>query len=166
MDLNCSILYIYENNIIIIIIIIYIMDSSTNLYEEYIRPPDISRRETLLQDTKSDFDKQLEEALYQSLQLYQNEVKKNEEYEQSINQEEIEHRKKFVHPILFELNRIRKYDSKINDIYEIIHPILELYCNLEYEKYTIDKQTYNTIINGLSRTRINIDVLLSIIQCE
>ena len=142
------------------------MDSSTNLYEEYIRPPDTSKRETLLQDTKSDFDKQLEEALYQSLQLYQNEAQKYKEFEQTIIQQEIEHRKKLVHPILFELNRIRKYDSVINTIYEIIHPILELYCNLECEKYTIDNQTYNTIKNGLSRTRINMDILLSIIQCE
>jgi hypothetical protein len=131
-----------------------------------IRPPDNPRSETLLPNTMDGFDKQLEEALYQSLQLYENEAQKYKEFEQTIIQQEIDHRKNLVKPILFELNKIRKYETIINTIYEIIHPILELYCNLECEKYTIDKQTYNTIINGLSRTRINMDVLLSIIQCE
>jgi hypothetical protein len=131
-----------------------------------IRPPDNPRSETLLPNTRDDFDKQLEEALYQSLQLYQNEVQKYKEFEQTIHQEEIDNRKKLVKPILFELNKLRKYETTLNTIYEIIHPILEVYCNVECEKYTLDKQTYHTIINGLSRTRINMDVLLSIIQCE
>ena len=92
------------------------MDSSLNFYEEDIRPPDQSKRETLLQDNRSDFEKQLDEALYQSLQLYQDEVQKHEDLEQKFIQQqrqEIEKRKNLVRPILFELNRIRKYDVKI-----------------------------------------------------
>lgn len=140
-----------------------------NFYEEEIRAPDIVKREQLLQDNRSDFDKQLDEALYQSLQLYQNEVQKYEDLEKKIiqqHQQEIEKRKNLVRPILFELNRIRNYDKKINNIYEIIEPILDSYCGLAFEECQLDNQTYNTIFNGLTKTRINMELLMSIIKCE
>ena len=140
-----------------------------NFYEEDIRPPDEPKRETLLQDNRSDFDKQLDEALYQSLQLYQAEVQKHEDLEQKFIQqqrEEIEKRKNLVRPILFELNRIRKYDLKIDEVFVMIDSILDSYCGLEFEECQLDKQTYNTIFNGLTKIRINIEFLLSIIKCE
>ena len=140
-----------------------------NFYEDEIRPPDKIKRETLLQDNRSVFDKQLDEALYQSLQLYQNEVQKHEELEKKFLQqqrEEIEKRKNLVRPILFELNRIRKFDPKINNIFEIIDPILDSYCGLAFEDCSLDKKTYHTIFNGLTKTRINMDILMSIIKSE
>jgi hypothetical protein len=145
------------------------MDSSMNFYEDEIRPPDKIKRETLLQDNRSVFDKQLDEALYQSLQLYQNEVQKHEELEKKFLQqqrEEIEKRKNLVRPILFELNRISKFDPKINNIFEIIDPILDSYCGLAFEDCSLDKKTYHTIFNGLTKTRINMDILMSIIKSE
>jgi hypothetical protein len=145
------------------------MDSSMNFYEDEIRPPDKIKRETLLQDNRSVFDKQLDEALYQSLQLYQNEVQKHEELEKKLLQqqrEEIEKRKNLVKPILFELNRISKFDQKINNIFEIIDPILDSYCGLAFEDCSLDKKTYHTIFNGLTKTRINMDILMSIIKSE
>ncbi len=140
-----------------------------NFYEDEIRPPDKIKRETLLQDNRSVFDKQLDEALYQSLQLYQNEVQKHEELEKKFLQqqrEEIEKRKNLVRPILFELNRISKFDPKINNIFEIIDPILDSYCGLAFEDCSLDKKTYHTIFNGLTKTRINMDILMSIIKSE
>ena len=140
-----------------------------NFYEEDIRPPDEPKRETLLQDNRSDFDKQLDEALYQSLQLYQDEVQKHEDLEQKFIQQqrqEIEKRKNLVRPILFELNRIRKYDLKIDEVFVMIDSILDSYCGLEFEECQLDKQTYNTIFNGLTKIRINMEFLLSIIKCE
>ena len=140
-----------------------------NFYEEDIRPPDQPKSEQLLHDNRSDFDKQLDEALYQSLQLYQNEVQKYEELEKKLLQQqrqEIEKRKNLVRPILFELNRIRKFDPKINNIFEMIEPILDSYCGLAFEDCSLDKQTYNTIFNGLTKTRINMDILMSIIKSE
>jgi len=145
------------------------MDSSMNFYEEDIRPPDQPKSEQLLQDNRSDFDKQLDEALYESLQLYQDEVQKHEELEQKFIQqqrEEIEKRKNLVRPILFELNRIRKYDLKIDEVFIMIDSILESYCGLEFEDCQLDKQTYNTIFNGLRKIRINMEFLMSIIKCE
>jgi len=145
------------------------MDSSMNFYEEDIRPPDQPKSEQLLQDNRSDFDKQLDEALYESLQLYQDEVQKHEELEQKFIQqqrEEIEKRKNLVRPILFELNRIRKYDLKIDEVFIMIDSILESYCGLEFEECQLDKQTYNTIFNGLTKIRINMEFLTSIIKCE
>ena len=144
------------------------MDLSMNFYEEDIRPPDQPKSERLLQDNRSDFDKQLDEALYQSIQLYQAEVQKHDLEQKFIQQqrEEIEKRKNLVRPILFELNRIKKYDPKINNIFEMIEPILDSYCSLAFEDCSLDKQTYNTIFNGLRKIRINMEFLMSIIKCE
>ena len=54
--------------------------------DENIRLPDEVKRETLLYDNNNNysniFDKELEEAIYQSIQLYENEMQKNEEFEQ------------------------------------------------------------------------------------
>ena len=151
------------------------MDSSMNFYEEDIRPPDKTKREKLLQNNRNkynesnEYDKDLSDALDQSLQLYQNEVQKYEDFEKKILEEqklEIQKRKHLIRTILFEFNRIKKYDKKLNELFEIIEPILDSYCNLEFYQCTLDKQTYNTIFNGLTKTRINIDILMSIIKCE
>jgi len=138
-----------------------------------IRPPDEVKSETLIEDYtnnyRNNYDKELEEALYQSIQLYENEMKKNEEHEQKIieqDKQEIQKRKEIVKPILFELNRIKNYDIKICKILEILEPVLELYCGLTIENYVADNETYNYIFNGLKKIRINIEFLKSIIKCE
>lgn len=144
------------------------MNIIENLYEDdYIRPPDQSKSEILIHDNTNDFDNELEEAIYQSIQIYEKEIKKNEEYERKILEEqkdEIEKRKKYVNPILFGLKRIKNYDNKINDIYNIIEPILDAYCALIIENYTVDYKTYEYIFSNLSKIRINIDFLKCIIQ--
>lgn len=144
------------------------MNIIENLYDDdYIRPPDQSKSEILIQDNTNDFDNELEEAIYQSIQIYEKEIKKNEEYERKILEEqkdEIEKRQKYVNPILLGLKRIKNYDNKINDIYNIIEPILDAYCALIIENYTVDYKTYEYIFSNLSKIRINIDFLKCIIQ--
>ena len=140
-----------------------------NFYEEDIRPPDISKKETLLQNNINEYDKDFSEALYQSLKLYQNEVQKYDDLEKKLleqQQQEIQKRKDLVKPVLFEFNRIKNYDKQLNELFQIIEPILDSYCNLLFENCILDKQTYNTIFSGLTKTRINIDILMSIIKCE
>ena len=147
------------------------MDSSMNFYQENIRPPDKTKREKLLKNNINQYndDKDLSEALHQSLKLYQNEVQKYEDFEKKILEQqelEIHKRKDLIRTILFEFNRIKKYDKKLNELFEIIEPILDSYCNLEFDHCNLDKQTYNTIFSGLAKTRININVLMTIIKCE
>ena len=144
-----------------------------NFDDENIRLPDEVKRETLIYDYNNNYnnnyDKELEDALYQSIQLYENELQKNEEFEKNIidqHKQEIEKRKEIVKPILFELNRIKNYDNKICELLEIIKPILDLYCELVIEKYILDNTTYDYIFNGLSKIRIDIVFLKSIIVCE
>jgi hypothetical protein len=137
--------------------------------DENIRLPDEVKSETLIHDYKNDFDKELEEALYLSIQLYENEMQKYEELEQKLickHRVEIKKRKETVKPILFELNRIKNYDNKISKILEIIDPILESYCGLVIDKYVVDNKTYEYIFNSLKKIRINIELLKSIIVCE
>ena len=132
-----------------------------------IRLPDEVKRETLINDDSNyysnDFDKELEEALYQSIQLYENELEQTIIHQHS---EEIKKRSELIRPIIFELNRIKNYDSKICKILEIIEPILDLYCGLVFENHQVDNKTYNYIFNGLKKIRINNEILKSIIKCE
>ena len=134
-----------------------------------VRLPDEVKSERLIFNYDNNYDKELEEALYQSIQLYENETHKYEELEQKIiiqHSEEIQKRRDILKPILFELNRIKNYDNKICKILEIIEPILDLYCGLVIEKYVMDNIKYNYVFNGLKKIRINIEILKSIIKCE
>ena len=134
-----------------------------------VRLPDEVKSERLIFNYDNNYDKELEEALYQSIQLYENETHKYEELEQKIiiqHSEEIQKRRDILKPILFELNRIKNYDNKICKILEIIEPILYSYCEFVIEKYVMDDIKYNYVFNGLKKIRINIDFLKSIIKCE
>jgi hypothetical protein len=49
-----------------------------------IRPPDDIKREKLIQDTRSEFDREMEEALYLSMQEVREEEIKNHKFEEEI----------------------------------------------------------------------------------
>lgn len=147
------------------------MDSSNHSYsdEEYIRHPDMVVNEQLIPDTKSDFDKELEEALYLSMKETILEQQKNQEYEDElINnyfKETCERREKFK-DLLFDLRKLAKFDKTIQHLYQIVEPIIDSYCNQVIEKYNIDEETYTSIFKTLSTIRTNkknIEFLKSVI---
>jgi hypothetical protein len=142
------------------------MDSSFNDFEDNIRPPDKIKREILIEDSVpiNENDIELNEALYLSLQeksIEDNNNKLNNLYEEKVKNEyitEVNKRKDVFYNLLFELNKLIKYDKEIKEIYEIIDPVIDAYCNQYIEYYEIDEITYEKIFKviGTIRTTKNI----------
>jgi hypothetical protein len=150
------------------------MDSSFNNfendYEEHdIRPPDNVITEQLLEDTRDEFEKEIDEAIYLSIKDCQIQEKTNKEYEENVINEylrETKNRKEKFSKLLVDMNRIGRVDKSIKEIYEIVEPIIDAYCNQYIEYYELDNITYEKIFKTILTIRINkemIDLLKTII---
>ena len=150
------------------------MDASNIVFkfeeeENNIRLPDEVKRETLLEDTRSSFQKEIDAAVYQSM-LEQEEYANNmTEFETRIMCEsslETDNRKKQFACLLHELDKVSRFDNQIKEIYNIIEPIIESYCFQFIHNYEFDKITYEKIFTILSTIRTNkkaIELLKTII---
>lgn len=126
--------------------------------EDNIRPPDKVVREQLMQDNRTDFEKEIDEALYLSMEEYKEQQEHYNKYEEQIIKEHLNitvKRKEIFEVLLLDINRLTKYDKEIKEIFNIIEPIIELYCNSYIENISLDKVTYDKIFNVLSKTRVN-----------
>ena len=138
------------------------MNSYSN---ENIRPPDDVKKERLCPDNRSNFEKEMEEAINCSLHEHE-EINKN--YEDKIMNEyllETNIRRENFKNILFDLSKLIKYDKDIREIYEIIEPIIDAYCGQYIQKYEIDEITYNRIFKVIGTIRTdkkNIELLKTI----
>ena len=139
------------------------MDASNIVFkfeeeENNIRLPDEVKRETLIEDTRSSFQKEIDTAVYQSM-LEQEEYANNmTEFETRIMCEsslETDNRKKQFACLLHELDKVSRFDSQIKEIYNIIEPIIESYCFQFILNYEFDKITYEKIFTTLSTIRTN-----------
>ena len=140
-----------------------------NHYDEEIRSPDEVKRERLIQDNRCEFQKQMDEALYLSLQ----EIKQQEEISQNYEEEiiknfynELQTRKDSFSNLLMDLNRLIKFDKDIKEIYEIIEPIIDSYCNQYIEVVELDLITYEKIFKVIGTVRTdkkNIELLKTIL---
>ena len=149
------------------------MDNSLTENVE-IRLPDEVVYETLLEtaDVRSEYDKQIEHAIALSLQQINQQNTVNLEYEKNLldeyNNETIK-RNESARSILFDINKLLKYDKQAREIYEIIEPILNTYCFQCIDNCCMDKITYDKIFNFLKTVRTdkkNIEFLKSVILCE
>ena len=132
-------------------------------YEDYnVRPPDESINEQLLEDTRNDFEKQIDEAIYLSRQeIIDNQIQ-NTEFETKLLQnykEETKRRTDIFKEFLFNLNKIGKFDKEIREIYYIVDPIIESYCNQLITSYEFDTETYDKIFNSIKKIRMNEEIL-------
>jgi DNA repair exonuclease SbcCD ATPase subunit len=145
------------------------MDLSFNesIEEEMLRSADKVIKETLVQNITNEYeydnitdnyDKELEKAIFLSMQENIQQQRQNQEYEDKVvndyNKEIFERREKFK-DLLFDLHKISKFDKNIKEIYEIIEPIIEAYCNQFIEYYVVDEAMYTSIFNILSTIRTN-----------
>ena len=143
-----------------------------NFQEDNIRQPDNAFKETLLEDTRSDFEKQMDEALQLSMQEINQQLNINKKYEEQLLKDyytEIERRTNIFKNFLFNINKVGKFDNKIEEIYNIIDPIIDSYCGQFIDNCKLDKETYNKIFDTLKQIRNNkqaFDILKTIILIE
>lgn len=143
-----------------------------NFQEDNIRPPDETVREKLLEDTRSDFEKQLDEAMYLSIQEMTQQSKINAEYEEQLLKdyaEETNRRNQLFKDFLFNINKISKFDNEIREIHDILDPIIDAYCGQYIETCHLDGETYDKIFDTVKKIRNNqlvMDALKTIILRE
>ena len=127
-----------------------------NFQEDNIRPPDKNIRETLLEDTRSDFEKHLDEAMYLSMQEINQQIDINNQYEELLLRGyalEFKKRNEIFKIFLFNLNKVGRFDKKVREIYDILEPIIDSYCGQYIETCELDGETYDKIFNILKEVR-------------
>ena len=150
------------------------MDASFNDFNDFndfdeIRPPDEVIRERLVEDTRCEFQKQMDEALSLSMQDAINQEKIHQEYEEKLlidHVKETNERREKFDKLLMDINKLIKFDRIIKEVYEIIEPIIYNYCQKYIETWETDEETYNTIFKTLSTLRTDkqaIELLKTII---
>ena len=145
------------------------MDFSFNDVHDIVRPVDKVFKEQLVEDNRSDFEKEVDEALRISLEeaITFNDLnnKFEEELIEKFEKKKIDRREMFA-KFLLDLNRIIRLDKDVKDIYKIIEPIIDGYCNQLIEICEFDQETYDKIFKVLSTIRTDktcIDILQTII---
>ncbi len=139
---------------------------------EEVRPPDVVVRERLQEDTRSQFEKDLEFALSESMedmQMYEEQMMKFEQDAMRQFEEKKEKREKEVQPIIFLLLRLAQVDNKSRQLLNILEPILVSYQNCAIDNYMFDQITYNYIVTSFKLIRLTEDqknFLGSIILCD
>ena len=138
------------------------MDESFNNndydYDDDIRNADEARSELLQQDTRSEYDKQIEEAINLSSMEYREKEIKNERFEEEIiaNYYKVSNeRRDLFREFLFDLGKLIRFDKETKEIYEIIEPIIESYCNQIIDNWELDEITYDRIFKALKSIRTN-----------
>ncbi len=124
----------------------------------YIRPPDEVKREQILEDNRSDFDKQIDEALYLSLKELREQEEINKIYEDEIFNDylvETKNRKEMFHELLVDLQKLVKFDKDIKEIYDILDPVIDTYCAQYIQHFELDQESYDRIFKVLGTIRTN-----------
>ena len=145
------------------------MDPSFNEYNEYneynddnddnnIRAPDIVKVDRLMEDTRSEYEKQMDEAIYLSIQEFKKQDEDNQKYEDDLINEHIKtvnERNDLFRVLLFDLNKLIRLDKDMKEIYEIIEPIIDSYCRQCINQCEIDALTYDRIFKVIGNVRTN-----------
>ncbi len=136
--------------------------------EDYVRQPDNVVREQLLNDDRSEFQKQIDEAIYLSVQELNNQRILYKEFEDQLVKDytnETNRRTELFKDFLFNLNKIGKFDREVQEIFNILDPIIESYCNQFIQTCEMDQETYDKIFNTLRKIRnqTTVDILKSIV---
>ena len=140
------------------------MDESFTSYDsiedidDNIRPADSVKSELLHQDTRIEYEKELEEAINLSSMEYREKEIKNEKFEEEIiaNYYKVSNeRRDIFREFLFDLGKLIRFDKETKEIYEIIEPIIESYCDQFIEICELDEVTYDRIFKALKGIRTN-----------
>jgi len=136
------------------------MDPSFNDFnkDDNIRAPDKTKVERLMEDSRSEYEKQIDEALYLSIQDFKQQEQIYKKYEDEILNDHnkiTNERKEQFKGFLFDLNKLIRLDKEIKEIYEIIEPIIDAYCQQYIKECQLDSITYNKIFKIIGNIRTN-----------
>jgi len=123
-----------------------------------IRKPDEVKSEILQEDLRSEYQKQIDEAMYLSTLEFHEQQKNNNKYEKEIieNYHKVSNeRKEQFREFLLDLNKLIRLDKETKEVYEIIEPIIDAYCSQFIETCELDKITYDKIFKALKSIRTN-----------
>lgn len=130
-------------------------------FDDNVRAPDEIIREQLLGGTDTntnDYDAELDKAIYLSYE----DIREQQEYSRKMEQKLIEDykretdkRTKVFEKFLPELHKLSIYDKEIREIYQIIGPIIDNYCQQFIDTCKLDEITYKKIFDLLSKVRID-----------
>ena len=140
-----------------------------NNSDDNVRAPDKNKKEQLLQDNRSEYEQQEEDARYWSLLEFNEQKELNEKYEEdTINEHKriIIERRELFRGFLFDLNKLTRFDKDMKEIYEIIEPIIDCYCAQYMKQCELDPITYDRIFKVIGNIRTdknNIELLKKII---
>ena len=123
-------------------------------FDEYIRPPDNTIREILINNyniISGDYDNELQLAFIES-------IKEQEEYEKKRLEmlEKTRLRVQSFKDVLFKIKKISMIDPKILKFYNIISSVIDSYCACSIDIYECDKVMYNEIFSTLKTIRLTI----------
>ena len=127
-----------------------------NNSDDNVRAPDKIKKEQLLQDNRSEYEQQEEDARYWSLLEFNEQKELNEKYEEdTINEHKriIIERRNLFREFLFDLNKLIRFDKDIKEIYEIIEPIIDCYCGQYMKQCEIDTVTHDRIFKVIGNIR-------------
>jgi hypothetical protein len=146
------------------------MDDNYNFNDDSeVRPADNVVSEVLQEDTRSEYQKQIDEAIYLSTMEFCEQQKLQKHYEEKIIAEYYKvsnERKEQFREFLFDLNKLLRFDKETKKIYEIIEPIIDAYCNQYIKQCELDILTYDKIfkiIGSIKNNKNNIDILKKIL---
>ena len=133
-----------------------------NNSDDNVRAPDKIKKEQLLQDNRSEYEKQEEDARYWSLLEFNEQKELNEKYEEdTINEHKriIIERRELFRGFLFDLNKLTRFDKDMKEIYEIIEPIIDCYCAQYMKQCELDPITYDRIFKVIGNIRTDKNVI-------
>jgi len=140
------------------------MEKEYNYYSnDNIRSPDVVKKEQLLQDNRSEYEKQMDEAMYLSIEEFKKQEEDYQKYEDEVISEHrkiINERMELFRVFLFDLSKLFRFDKDIKEIYEIIEPIIYAYCEQQISTFELDKVTHNKIFKTLSSIRIQTETII------
>lgn len=137
-----------------------------------IREPDFVRTERLQEDTRSDYERQVDDAIQLSIHEMHQQHRIYAQYEKQLLEDyakETVRRSELFTDFLFNLNKLSRFDKKIGEVLDIINPIIESYCSQIIEVCELDEATYNKIfgaLRGIRNCNSGLDALKSLIVIQ
>ena len=124
--------------------------------EDNIRAPDEIVSHQLLEDNRSDYDKERDEAIYISMQEINQQRVNNLQYEEKLLKDYADETKRRIDlfkNFMSNMTKLSKFDGEVKEIYNILDPIIESYCGQYIQTCELDGETYDKIFGTLKKIR-------------